>query len=275
MRCFPMTNRLSELAPSALSAFGTKPAPPPAGFDFPATLRGSSTHFKVYYDPALGPGGQAIADAILSSCEADYNVISGYFGGITTSNLNVILHHPIVGAYHHGCAGTDIYCDAVTAPAVNVDRTRMLMVAELVEVFTAVQGRGWHCQSSNGEGLSRVLATDMYPAGLGGLASAAIWLNAPDRPDYVTKTDHTDQNEVSNGCSVLFLNYLHHELGHTWGSIVQAGELTLAETYRKLTGLADALTPFKSLLQNKYPEGTPCDLTTDNPFPIPPAPQKP
>jgi hypothetical protein len=222
----------------------------------------------VYYDPALGPNGQTIADAVLNSCEADYNVLSGYFGGITTPSLNVILHHPICGAYHHTCAATDLYCDAETAPNVDVDLTRMLVVAELVEVFAAPQGLGWHCQSSNGEGLSRVLAADMYPASLGSFALAHKWLDSPGRPDFVNKTEPTDQNDVSNGCSVLFLNYLHHELQHTWQSIVQASGSTLAHTYRKLTGHSDALAPFKSLLQTKYPEGTPSGLTTDNPFPI-------
>jgi hypothetical protein len=229
---------------------------------------GSSKHFNIYHDPVLGPGGQQIANAVLASCETDYNTLSGYFGGLTTPNINVILVPRLGGAYHRGCTATDLYCDAETVPDVNVAFTQMLVVAELVEVFAASQGAAWNCQASTGEGLSRVLAVDMYPAGLGGYASAHKWLDYPGRPDFVTVTESTDQNEVSNGCSVLFLNYMHHELQHGWSNIVQAGEATLAETYRKLTGQADALTPFKSLLQTKYPEGTPCGLTTDNPFPI-------
>jgi hypothetical protein len=153
----------------------------------------------------------------------------------------------------------------------------MLAVAEEVEVYSVLQGLGWDCGASNGEGLSRVLATEMYPAELDGFSSAATWLDK-GRPDFVNKNDPSDRNHISYGCSVLFLNYLHYQLGHTWESIVQAGGSTLAETCRKLTGLSNPLTRFKAVLQTKYPEGTPSGLTTDNPFPIvlpPPPPPNP
>jgi hypothetical protein len=146
----------------------------------------------------------------------------------------------------------------------------MLVVAEEVEVFSAVQNRGWDCGASNGEGLSRVLAaTDLYPGSLNGFNSAATWLDTPGRPDYVNNNDPTDRSYVSTGCSVLFLNYLRYQLGYKWGNIVQAAGTTLAQTYNGLTGLSDALTPFKALLQAHYPAGTPSGLTTDNPFPFP------
>jgi hypothetical protein len=236
----------------------------PVGFDFPTVLRGSTTHFHVYYDPGLGAAGQTLADGVLASCESEYNTLVAYFG-VTPPSFNVIIAAGIGGAYHYGCGATDLYCDA---SGTNVDHTRMLNVAEEVEVFSAVQNKGWNCGASNGEGLSRVLATLLYPAQLDGFNSAATWLDTPGRPDFVNVNDPTDRSYVSTGCSVLFLNWLRYQLGYRWESIVQAGGSTLAQTYQRLTGQADGLTPFKALLQAHFPAGTPSHLTNDNPFPF-------
>jgi hypothetical protein len=241
------------------------------GFDYPASLRGSTTHFNVYFDPGLGVNGQAIADGVLASCESEYGVLSSYFVGVTPASFNILIVAGIGGAYHASCDATDLYCDA---SGTDVDHTRMLVVAEEVEVFSALQGRGWDCGASNGEGLSRVLAaTDLYPGSLDGFDSAATWLDTPGRPDYVNVNDPTDRSYISTGCSVLFLNYLRYQLGYGWQAIVGAGGPTLAATYTSLTGSADGLTPFKALLQSRFPEGTPSGLTTDNPFPIASGPQ--
>ncbi len=244
------------------------------GFDFPATLVGSTTHFTVYYDPGLGPNGLTIANGVLASCENEFNTLSFLFGGITPGPYNIIIA-PLDpsgqgqgGAYHYGCSATDLYCDAKTVPAVDIDYTRLLVVAEEVEVFSAAQSLGWDCGASNGEGLSRVLATLLYPAELDGYTTAAYWLDTPDRPDFINVNDPTDRNPVSTGCSVLFLNYLHYQLDFNWAEIVQAGAPTLAQTYTNLTGQADGLSPFKALLQAFYPVGTPSGVTTDNVFPL-------
>ena len=126
---------------------------PHAGFDYPATLRGSTAHFKVYYDPALGANGPTIADAVLASCESEYNRLQGYFGGLTPPGLpfNIIVAPGVGGAYHYSCSATDLYCDGDTSPTPDVNHTRMLVVAEEVEVFSAAQGAGWNCGASNGE----------------------------------------------------------------------------------------------------------------------------
>jgi len=52
-------------------------------------------------------------------------------------------------------------------PQVNANISSALAVAEAVEVFEAIQNRGWNCGASNGEGLSRVLAQVLYPKRLG------------------------------------------------------------------------------------------------------------
>lgn len=144
----------------------------------------------------------------------------------------------------------------------------MLMVAELVEVFEALQGIDWDCGASNGEGLSRVLATELYPDAVDGFATAAVWLDSPDRPDFVSNTDPTDTNFVSTGCAVLFLNWLRYQLKFQWSEIVAAGAATLGQTYTKLTGQTDGFEKFSALLQSVYPISIPSGLSTDKPFPL-------
>ncbi len=241
-----------------------KAADAKTGFDYASTLRGSTAHFNVYYEPALGATGQMLADGVLASCETEYNTLAAYFSGHQPASFNIIIASGIGGAYHYGCAATDLYCDA---SGTNVDHTRMLVVAEVVEVFSALQAQGWDCGASNGEGLSRVLATEQYPAQLDGFATAAIWLDG-GRPDFVNVNDPTDREPVSTGCSVLFLNYLHYQLGFSWAAIVQAAAPTLAATYTKLTGANDGWQQFTTLLQRFYPAGTPSGVTTDNAFPL-------
>ena len=243
-------------------------AAPAVGFDVPATLQGSTTHFHVYYQSGFA-NGPIIANGVLASCENEYNFLVGVFGFTPpVLPMNIIIKPGIGGAYHYGCSAVDLYCDGDTSPSPNIDHTRMLVVAEEVEVFEAASGKGWNCGASPGEGLSRVLATELYPAQLNGFVSSNSWLNAPGRPDFVTNSDPTDRNYVSIGCSTLFLNYLRYQLDFTWPEIAAATGATLEDTYHNLTGVAGGIMPFKSLLHQFFPEGTPTNLTTDNPFPL-------
>ncbi|MCU7756878.1 hypothetical protein N7988_28025 (plasmid) [Bacillus cereus] len=238
-----------------------------ANFDFPTEHHGDTENFHVYYNPELGSNGITLSDGVLSVCERDYNTIVSFFGGLSAGPFNIIISPGIQGAYHHSCSGTDIYCGVKTTPHLDIDFTRLVAVAEIVEVFSAVQNRGWDCGASNGEGLSRVLAAEIYPKALtGGLVTAPIWLDESDRPNYIDNNDPTDTNPISNGCSVLFLNYLHYQLGFSWSQIVQAGGSTLADTYRELTGNSDGFQRFKAFMDERYPVGNPSRLDKDNPF---------
>ena len=232
--------------------------------------RGSTAHFNVFYDSTLGAAGQAAADAILATCEADYSRLQGIFGGITPANLpfNVHLTTGGNGASHATCASTTITVGANSAPG-NLDFMRSLLVAEADEVFEANFGHGWDCGSSNGEGLSRVLANAMYPAAEpSNFVSAPVWLDTPGRPDWVNNNEATDTDYVSIGCSVLFLNWLRYELQFSWNQIVLAGGSTLAQTYTNLTGNTDGWTRFKALMDATYPPGRASGLPNDNPFPL-------
>lgn len=230
---------------------------------------GSTAHFRVRYDASgLGADGRTLAEAVLATCEADYQALQQWFGGITPDALPFVVD--IVpgtsGASHASCAATTLTCDAFSGT--DADLVRMLVVAEADEVFMAQQQAGWDCGASNGEALSRVLAAERYPAQLDGFASASAWLNTDPRPDYVTSNDPTDQNYVSIGCAALFINYLRHQLGYTLDAVVQAGGPTLEDTYSQLTGSSDGFAPFSALLAEYFPVGTPVSLANDDPFPL-------
>jgi hypothetical protein len=229
---------------------------------------GVTSRFVVLYDQSLGAQGKGLAAAMLKTCERDYAALAAYFGNLTPSGLpvTVYLDPGTDGAYHAGCADTGLHCDVFDGT--NADLVRMLMVAELVEVFEADQQAGWNCGYSNGEALSRILATLLYPAQLDGFATAAAWLDS-DRPDFVTANGTTDQNAVSTGCAVLFLYYLHDQLGYAWPAIVQAKSQTPRQTYATLSGMSDDPFPaFAALLASVFPRGTPSGLSGDNPFPL-------
>jgi hypothetical protein len=232
----------------------------------PYTFAGRTSNFDVYYDNSLGGAGHNMANAILANCERDYGEMVGWFSGVTAGRFSVYVDPGSFGAYHANCSATELHVAAFSATDGNL--VNMLTMAEVDEVFMASQGR-WNCGYSNGEGLSRVLTTQLYPGSLGGFASASTWLNTPGRPDYVDVTDPSDRNYVSLGCTTLFLNFLRHQLRFSWQQIVRAGAPTLAQTYTNLTGRTDGLTRFKNLLQAYYPEGTPVSLAGDNVFPLP------
>ncbi len=234
----------------------------PAGY----TFQGQTDNFEVYFQTALGIAGRDLAQGVLGSCEVEYAELQQIFG-ISASGLpfRIFIDDGAFGAMHATCAATEIHCAAFDRD--NVDLVRMVAVAEEVEVLEANLGNGWDCGATNGEALSRVLATELYPNELDGFATAASWLDS-DRPDYVSTNLESDTDSLSNGCGVLFLNYLHDQLHFSWADIVRSGGATLGETYQRLTGQADAFGPFSILLAHHFPPGTPSGVTGDNVFPL-------
>ncbi len=243
---------------------GDRPSSPaPLG---PYTLGGSSTTCEVSYDTSLGTTGQTLANDVLSRCDGDVGQVSAWFSGIAAGPFALFIDPGTFGAYHASCAATELHLAAFDGS--NGDLVNMLNVAEVDEVFMAVQNAGWDCGASHGEGLSRVLAAERYPAQLDGFASAAAWLDSSDRPDWVSRTEPTDTNYVSIGCAALFINYLNHQLGYSLTAIVAAAAPTLAQVYTNLTAKTDAFAAFSTLLLGRFPLGTPSGLTSDNPFPV-------
>jgi hypothetical protein len=228
---------------------------------------GTTEHFHVEYQRNLGYPGQMLAQGVLRDCEPDFVQLTEWFGGLVPQQLpfRVSIVRGSFGAFHDNCADTHLRCSAFDG--YNAELVEMLNMAEAVEVFSAAQNAGWDCGASNGEGLSRVLATALHPTQLNGFATASDWLNSP-RENFVDHNERTDRDPVSTGCAVLFLNYLHHQLGHRWSSVVAHGRPTLAATYHALEGTNDGWEQFSALVAAHYPPGKHAHVPTDNVFPL-------
>lgn len=241
------------------------------------TEYGRTADLIIYTDGSAN--GAATAQAILQSGEADFQATQAWFGGIslppgqegddqatprTALPVQVLMDSQAGGAYHFGCNATDLYCE----PDPHLGSG--FMVAELVEVFEAAINNGWQCGQTNGEALSRVLATERN----GNLAQLQVqtgqawWANGAK--DYVTTNGASDQDENSNGCGPLFLYYLHSQLGYDWRTITTTGGSSLGETYQKLTGNSPAQ-GFQDFLNRLATLDTGSGLQlppSGNPFPI-------
>jgi hypothetical protein len=241
------------------------------------TEAGRTEHMIVYTDGT--PNGDASAQAVLKTAEADYQAVTNWFGGIslppgqegddqttprTATPVQVLIDQQAGGAYHFGCDATNIYIEPTPELA------NGFMVAELVEIFEAAINNGWQCGNTNGEGLSRVLAGERN-AKLGPLftQTGQAWWQA-GHTDYVNSNAADDRDENSNGCATLFLYYLHNQLGYSWEKIVSTGGATLGDTYQRLTGKSgtDGFNEFISLL-NGLAQGGSLNLPpSGNPFPM-------
>ena len=238
---------------------------------------GRTEHMIVYTDGT--PNGDAAAQAVLKTAEADYQAVANWFGGIslppgqegddqttprTATPVQILIDQQAGGAYHFGCDATDIYIEPTPELA------NGFMVAELVEIFEAAVNNGWQCGNTNGEGLSRVLAGERN-AKLGPLftQTGQAWWQA-GHADYVNSNAADDRDENSNGCATLFLFYLNNQLGASWEKIVATGGATLGATYQKLTGKSGAqgFSDFIALLGGLAQGGTLNLPASGNPFPI-------
>ncbi len=163
-----------------------------------------------------------------------------------------------------GCdfsSGGVIYLDA-TFDATVVDPLSLqiaLYVAELSECFMGLQGSGWNCAFSTGEGLSRFCAeAETSLQTLSPFYTGPSWAQA-SFPDWVGKTEQTDGNAISTGCAIVYL-YWMRSLGFAVAEIVKAAGATLSDNYKTLTGKTTAYQDLRNAL-------TGVNVTTDNPFP--------
>jgi hypothetical protein len=253
----------SRFADAAAGAFGAPSGPI------------STSHFNIGSLPSLGAIGETIAQELAQRCEGDRNELERLFG-VSVPQFNIIIAplssfmNGTGGAFHMFCSSVDIFCDAKIVPTIEPLKTCSLAVAEMVEVYEDAQGGGWDCGASNGEGLSRVIADERYLRVMDDYSTAVSWLDS-FRPDYVNATAPSDLDPISNGCSVLFLNYLHSVLKYRWDQICQSPAPTLAGTYQRLTGdTGDPFPKFKALLEHMFPSSRPSYLQKDNPWRIDP-----
>lgn len=250
---------------------------------------GSTAHYSFRYDDSLrqtaaNPTGPepARTNAVIASAEADFALMSGWFGRIA---LDVTLPAPVNVTPNGGGASWSTTGSSLTVTinpgGGDATLVRYLLVSEMVEQFMRAQGHGWFGQGtegSMGEGLSRFLAAQFLAiGGLGtvpaGFANSDLWLNSA-RADFVNNIKGADDgpDEVT-GCSLLFIYYLFSQLGFSVDSIVAGAAPTLAGVYTSLT--ADTVDPFpdfKEVLDAKFPPGSVAAIggaDPDNPFPLP------
>lgn len=234
---------------------------------------GNTQNFYFFYQRTLGVLGDEICKTLLARCEGDYQTLGQTFSVVPRElPFHVYVTADISGAMHYGCVDTEIYVGTLSSMPPSTNTYNLLLQAEVVEVFEATIGGGWNCGFSHGEGLSRVLATWLYPNDqIADLVTAPTWLDKTlpvqgNRFNWIDDTDRSDTHPTSVGCAVLFLNWLHYALGKSWNQIVATGGKTLAETYEKLFGQPDGWAVFKGAIDARFPPGQPSGLKSDNPF---------
>lgn len=225
-----------------------------------------TTQVSVYVDPSLGAaafqnGTDLVNDAdrvvktnnaLFATPSQPVNVIIFALGGKTDGTG---------GADHNSCDYTKGGDIEVCASFGNSSRVSALFEAEISECSMG----GNLCGVSSGEALSRWCALVVSNNALADFATAPAWMQR-GMPDFVNKTDGTDQNEISTGCGMAFLSWLQ-QLGHALNVIAPAmvalgSSATLAQLYAKLTSgtASDAWPKFLAAVK-LLPQ-----ITNDDPF---------
>jgi hypothetical protein len=246
---------------------------------------GQTTNFTITYDDAFGDAKRR-AEALRATCETDYAKLGSWFDvhtGFGPGN-RVTLQVEKQGlarnwGYHaDGTTRCSMHhFDGATDKARGDDAVRALFVAEFVEVLMDYRNQhvaqAWNPAGSDGEGLSRVCAAVLYPdayydsAFLGG-PFVNPWLQSSARRDWIDTREASDGDIDSFGCSILFLYWLHDQLGHSWRDIITKAGTTLEATYTAVTGDAGGYASFTALLGQYFPVGKTPSLKTDDPFPL-------
>ncbi len=248
---------------------------------------GVTTHYKFSYDQALAaPAGPepARTNAVIAACEADYNLMNGWFGGgVSVTGMSVQVTTQSNGASWSGSASSSTIKlkGQGAAYSNNPAYLRFLIIAEVVEIFMMAQNIGWFQGSnegSKGEGLSRFLSgqflaeNGFLALGIGAdYAVADLWLNST-RQDFVNNAPDDNGYNATAGCTTLFIYYLFSQLGHGINQIIAAGASTLAGVYKNLTGdAADPFPRFKGILDLWFPSRTSSAVAGpnfDDPWPL-------
>lgn len=259
---------------------------------------GKTTHYQIEYDDTLDATvGKTVGNALVANCENDFNLMTGWFGGIGSPWSGQMVVQIQSGNTSTGGTGaswpnlggpiTLIPGLAAHNAGASVDSwfVRYLLVSEVVEMFMSTQGKGWYGgtwtsggnEGSAGEGLSRFLGAQFLLLNgqglgdLGGYDIAWTWLKSATRDDYVNHVDGKKNGFVPEcGCAVLFIYYLFTQLGFTIDQIVGAGADQLAGVYANLTGdTSDPFPYFKQLLDIAFPgTSTITSGNLDNPYPL-------
>ena len=200
----------------------------------------SRSGVSVWYDPSLGAPAlknatdlladadriRAANDALFGTAGGPVDVIVFALGGATDGTG---------GADHMGCDYSTGAQMEVCAAFGNSMRCSALFEAELSECSM----NGNLCGLSTGEALSRWCAMVIGNNALADFASVPTWVHDGE-PDWVNKTEGTDQDYDSIGYNMAFLSWLQ-KLGHPLPTIAQeivklGNTGTLEALYANITG---------------------------------------
>ncbi len=226
-----------------------------------------SGRVTVYVDASLGAAALQNAQDLLNDADRVASANDTIFGS-TGGTVSVIIF--ALGGATDGTGGADHGgCDYSTGNAIEVcasygnsARVSALFEAELSECSMG----GNLCGVSTGEALSRWCAAVVGNNALSDFATAPTWAQ-DGMPNFVDKTDPTDQNADSTGCGMAFLSWLLHQ-GYALNKIAQAmvslGDSgTLAQLYANLTS-SPASTAWRAF--EAAVKALPNGVTSDDPF---------
>lgn len=226
-----------------------------------------SGRVTVYVDASLGQSGLQNAQDLLNDSDRIGQANDTIFG-TTGGNVSVIVF--ALGGATDGTGGADHGgCDYTTGAAIEVDASygNSMRVSALFEAELSECSMGGNlCGESTGEALSRWCAAVVGNNALSDFATAPQWAQ-DGMPNFVDKTDPTDQNGDSIGCGMAFISWLlskGYTLGHIAPAMVHLGDSgTLAQLYQDLTSDAssNAWTSFLAAVK-ALPNG----VSSDDPF---------
>jgi hypothetical protein len=226
-----------------------------------------SKRVTVFVDPSLGAPALQNAKDLVQDADRVVTANDGLFG-TRGGPVSVIVF--ALGGATDGSGGADhLGCDYTTGAAIEACasfgqsiRVSALFEAELSECSM----NGNLCGESTGEALSRWCAAVIGDDALADFATAPQWVK-DGTPDFVNRTDPTDQNVDSIGCGMAFLSWLIHKgfgLDQIAPAMVTLGDDgTLARLYGTLTSddPRNAWTRFRNAI-DALPKG----VTSDDPF---------
>jgi len=198
----------------------------------------------VYVDPTLGDPGLQNARELLADADRVCTANDALFGS-AGEPVSVIVFalggrtDGTGGADHNACNYAQGGAIEVCASFGNGPRVTALFEAELSECSMG----GNLCGVSTGEALSRWCAALIGGNALADFATAPAWAQR-GMPNFVDRTESTDQDAISTGCGMAFLSWLQHQ-GFALDRIAQAMVAlgtggTLAQLYAKLSGAPQA-----------------------------------
>ena len=236
-----MNRHIEEQQKGTFDARRKHPAPKWPNFRGTSQFVGTSPggRVTVFVDPALGAPARQNAQDLLNDSDRVVTANDGIFG-TRGGNVSVIVF--ALGGATDGTGGADhLGCDYTTGAAIEVcasfgqpARVSGLFEAELSECSM----NGNLCGESTGEALSRWCAALISNNALSDFATAPEWAR-DGMPDFVNRTDPTDQSADSTGCGMAFISWLISE-GHGLEQIApvmvaQGDTGTLAQLYGTLT----------------------------------------